>query len=66
MCYCVGYNEFRLLFVATSGGHQGSNLRPLLVLLFINDPTKTTECSKFLFADLKNYYNVDDVNDCQD
>lgn len=62
----VAHNGFRSTnYVATSGVPQGSNLGPLLFLLFINDICKVIKSNQLLFADdLKIFASITKEDDC--
>lgn len=52
-------------FCASSGAPQGSNLAPLIFLLFINDINKNISSQVLMFADdLKIFRVIRDVDDC--
>ena len=54
-------------FSPESGVPQGSNLGPLLFVIFINNIVETIFCGKLSYADdLKIYHEVRSVDDCVD
>lgn len=63
----VSVNNFKSVeYIATSGVPQGSNLGPLLFLMFINDVVDAVdECKILLFADdIKLFKEVSSIDDC--
>nr|CAH7744555.1 unnamed protein product [Callosobruchus chinensis] len=62
----VYYNGFSSsTYIANSGVPQGSNLGPLLFIIYVNDLCESLACNKLMFADdLKLFASISDWNDC--
>ena len=54
-----------MLYSASSGVTQGSNLGPLLFLLFVNDIVESLNSKTYLYADDLNIVRVIGEHDCQ-
>lgn len=58
-----GYRSY--MYISTSGIPQGSNLGPLIFIIFINSLVDAVTCLTELFADDAKYYSlVKSLNDC--
>lgn len=68
MTYHISKTDRNMLlndFLVTSGVRQGSILRPLLSVLFINDSSCVTECGHLLYGDYLKLFKIITLNNGQ-